>query len=74
MNTFWSTSSGVSIHYVVDGSGNVYQLLHEKDLAYQADNWWYNQRTVGIEHIDFDATGYQYALAPDSEVGSTRTS
>ncbi|BCJ31917.1 N-acetylmuramoyl-L-alanine amidase [Actinocatenispora sera] len=60
MNTFYSTSSGVSIHYVVDGSGNVYQLLREKDIAYQAGNWWYNQRTIGIEHIGYDATGYQW--------------
>ena len=60
ITTFWSTSSGVSITYVVDTDGSVYQLLHEKDIAYHNGNFWYNQRFVGIEHIGYDATGYQW--------------
>jgi hypothetical protein len=58
--TFWNESSGVSIHYVVDTDGTVYQCLHEKDVAFQNGNFWYNQRTVGIEHVGVDATGYQW--------------
>lgn len=58
--TFWNESSGVSIHYVVDTDGTVYQCLHEKDVAFQNGNFWYNQRTIGIEHVGVDATGYQW--------------
>jgi hypothetical protein len=58
--TFWNQSNGVSIHYVVDTDGTVYQCLHEKDIAFQNGNYWYNQRTIGIEHVGVDATGYQW--------------
>jgi len=58
--TFWNRNSGVSIHYVVDTDGTIYQCLHEKDIAFQNGNYWYNQRTIGIEHVGVDATGYQW--------------
>lgn len=58
--TFWNESNGVSIQYVVDTDGTVYQCLHEKDVAFQNGNFWYNQRTIGIEHVGVDATGYQW--------------
>jgi hypothetical protein len=58
--TFWDQSKGVSVHYVVDTDGTVYQCLHEKDVAFQNGNFWYNQRTIGIEHVGVDATGYQW--------------
>jgi len=57
--TFWNKGNGVSIHYVVDTDGSVYQCLHEKDVAFQNGNFWYNQRTIGIEHVGVDATGYR---------------
>jgi N-acetylmuramoyl-L-alanine amidase len=63
--TFWNESSGVSIHYVVDTDGSVYQCLHEKDVAFQNGNFWYNQRTIGIEHVGVDATGYQWYNAAE---------
>ena len=58
--TFWDSSKGVSVQYVVDTDGTVYQCLHEKDVAFQNGNFWYNQRTIGIEHVGVDATGYQW--------------
>lgn len=57
---FWNQNRGVSIPYVVDTDGTVYQCLHEKDIAFQNGNYWYNQRTIGIEHVGVDATGYQW--------------
>jgi hypothetical protein len=63
--TFWNESNGVSIHYVVDTDGTVYQCLHEKDVAFQNGNFWYNQRTIGIEHVGVDATGYQWYNAAE---------
>ena len=65
LNVFQNPSSGVSIHYVVGGDGTVYQLLHEKDIAYHAGNYWYNQHAIGIEHAGFDATGYQWYNATE---------
>lgn len=63
--TFWNESNGVSVHYVVDTDGSVYQCLHEKDVAFQNGNFWYNQRTIGIEHVGVDATGYQWYNATE---------
>jgi hypothetical protein len=63
--TFWNESNGVSVHYVVDTDGSVYQCLHEKDVAFQNGNFWYNQRTIGIEHVGVDATGYQWYNAAE---------
>ncbi len=63
--TFWNESNGVSIHYVVDTDGSVYQCLHEKDVAFQNGNFWYNQRTMGIENVGVDATGYQWYNAAE---------
>ena len=63
--TFWKESNGVSVHYVVDTDGSVYQCLHEKDVAFQNGNFWYNQRTIGIEHVGVDATGYQWYNAAE---------
>jgi len=63
--TFWNKGNGVSIHYVVDTDGSVYQCLHEKDVAFQNGNFWYNQRTIGIEHVGVDATGYRWYNAAE---------
>ena len=65
ISIFWDSTSQVSVHYVVDTDGTVYQTLREKDVAYQAGNYWYNQRAVGIEHTGFDATGYQWYNATE---------
>lgn len=60
LNVFQDINSGVSIHYIVDTDGTVYQILHEKDIAFHIGNFWYNQHAVGIEHAGFDATGFQW--------------
>lgn len=62
---FWNQSKGVSVHYVVDTDGTVYQCLHEKEVAFQNGNFWYNQRTIGIEDVGVDATGYQWYNATE---------
>lgn len=65
LNIFQDPSKGVSIHYLVDTDGTVYQLLHEKDIAFHNGNYWYNERSVGIEHVGYDATGYQWYNAAE---------
>jgi N-acetyl-anhydromuramyl-L-alanine amidase AmpD len=58
INAFEDPNTGVSIHYIVDTDGTIYQLLHEKDIGFHIGNFWYNQRSIGIEHTGFDATGF----------------
>jgi hypothetical protein len=65
LNVFQNPNSAVSIHYIVDSDGTVYQVLHEKDIAYQIGNFWYNQRSIGIEHAGFDATGFLWYNATE---------
>jgi N-acetyl-anhydromuramyl-L-alanine amidase AmpD len=60
ISTFEAADSEVSAHYIVDTDGTVYQIVHEKDVAFQAGNLWMNQHSIGIEHAGFDATGFQY--------------
>jgi len=65
LNVFQDPTSDVSIHYIVDTDGTVYQVLHEKDIAFHNGNYWYNERSVGIEHAGIDATGYQWYNAAE---------
>ncbi|MCW3839520.1 N-acetylmuramoyl-L-alanine amidase [Micromonospora yasonensis] len=65
INVFWDRNSQVSMQYIVDTDGTVYQTLREKDIPYQAGNYWYNERAVGIEHTGYDATGYQWYNATE---------
>ena len=50
---------------IVDSDGTVYQMVHEKDVAFQAGNLWFNQHSIGIEHAGFAATGYQWYNAAE---------
>ena len=54
------TSHGSSANYIVDSDGTVYQMVHDVDFTYNVGNYWYNQHAVGIEHVGFDATGFQW--------------
>ena len=65
INVFQDPNSGVSVHYIVDSDGTVYQIVHEKDIAYHAGNFWYNEHSVGIEHAGFDATGFLWYNATE---------
>ena len=51
---FQNPSAGASAHYVVRSSdGQITQVVREADTAYQAGNWDYNVRAIGIEHEGF---------------------
>lgn len=49
-----------SVQYIVDTDGSIYQVLREQDSAFHVGNYWYNEHSIGIEHVGFDATGYQW--------------
>jgi N-acetyl-anhydromuramyl-L-alanine amidase AmpD len=54
INWFQDSRSQVSAHYTVRSSdGPVGQSVREKDVAWHAGNWSYNQTSIGIEHEGF---------------------
>jgi hypothetical protein len=51
LNWFNDSSAQASAHYTVRSSdGFVGQSVSEKDIAWHAGNWSYNQTSIGIEH------------------------
>jgi N-acetylmuramoyl-L-alanine amidase/Fibronectin type III domain len=66
---FQSASAQASAHYVVGAHGQVAQMVHERDIAWHAGNWAYNETSIGIEHAGYtDRT-----LFPDAQYrGSAR--
>ena len=58
INWFRSPGFGASAHYVVSQTGNIAEMVLEKDIAWHAGNWDYNTRSIGIEH-----EGYAYTPA-----------
>jgi MYXO-CTERM domain-containing protein len=55
---------GKSVHYIVNTDGKVGQFVQENMTAYHAGNYFYNQRSVGIEHVGYSTKPYpeaQYA-------------
>jgi N-acetyl-anhydromuramyl-L-alanine amidase AmpD len=54
INWFQDPNARVSVHYTVRSSdGAVGQSVLEKDIAWHAGNWSYNQTSIGIEHEGF---------------------
>ncbi|HTI13121.1 MAG TPA: peptidoglycan recognition family protein [Dictyobacter sp.] len=70
INTLRNVKNGVSIHYIVDTDGTVYQLLPDEAIGYHAGNYWYNQRAIGIEHAGYAADGYQWYHAAQYEASA----
>ncbi len=51
LNWFTNPQAGSSAHYTVRSSdGAIGQSVREKDIAWHAGNWNYNQQSIGIEH------------------------
>ena len=70
--------AGKSVHYIVDADGSrVGQFVPESYTAWHAGNYYYNQRSVGIEHVGTaaDPNGYADGLYAKSTalVKSIRT-
>jgi len=58
-NPAWKASA----HYVVSKTGQVTQMVAEKDVAWHAGNWDYNTRSIGIEHEGYAYIPYTYTTA-----------
>ncbi|HET6612478.1 MAG TPA: N-acetylmuramoyl-L-alanine amidase [Kofleriaceae bacterium] len=61
--------TGVSVHYLVDADGSrVAQFRHETDTTWHAGNYFYNETSIGIEHVGFVADpGFQSGLYATSK-------
>ena len=69
---------GKSVHYIVDADGSrVGQFRPETDTTWHAGNYYYNETSVGIEHVGVasDPAGYSDGLYAKSQelVKSIRT-
>jgi len=58
LSWFQNSAARASSHYVVGYDGTVYQMVREKDIAWHAGNWDYNQHSIGIEHAGFADYNY----------------
>lgn len=65
LSVFQNPQKAASAHYIVASDGTIYQVILEKDIAYHAGNYWYNQHSIGIEHAGVDATGYRWYNAAE---------
>ncbi|HEY4243300.1 MAG TPA: N-acetylmuramoyl-L-alanine amidase [Kofleriaceae bacterium] len=57
--------SGKSVHYIVDADGSrVGQFRPETDTTWHAGNYYYNETSIGIEHVGVasDPAGYSTGL------------
>lgn len=52
---------GKSVQYIVGTDGKVAQFVTEETTAYHAGNYFFNQRSVGIEHVGYSTKPYTEA-------------
>lgn len=61
LSTFQTPTSYVSSHYVVrSGDGLVTQMVPNRDVAYQAGNYYFNQHSIGIEIEGYALDGREW--------------
>ena len=54
---------GKSVHYIVDADGSrVGQFRPETDTTWHAGNYFYNETSIGIEHVGYASKTYERAL------------
>src|SRR5947209_1360365 len=50
---FKNPAAQASAHYVVSSTGEVAQMVPERDIAWHAGNWDVNVQSIGIEHAGY---------------------
>jgi N-acetyl-anhydromuramyl-L-alanine amidase AmpD len=50
---FRNPRAEASANYVVSSTGRVAQMVPDRDIAWHAGNWAYNETSIGIEHAGF---------------------
>lgn len=66
----WQTRAA-SVHYQVESSGRIGQLVWDKDTARHAGNWNANLTSIGIEHVDVSRSPYKVSAPAREGVRST---
>ncbi|MGZ3416740.1 MAG: N-acetylmuramoyl-L-alanine amidase [Polyangiales bacterium] len=59
---------GKSVHYIIGQDGRLGQFVNETVTAWHAGNFWYNQRSIGIEHV-----GYYNKPYPEAQYAKSAT-
>jgi hypothetical protein len=54
---FRNPAAQASAHYLVSQTGQVAQMVPERDIAWHAGNWAYNETSIGIEHAGYTQLG-----------------
>jgi N-acetyl-anhydromuramyl-L-alanine amidase AmpD len=62
---FTKPNADASVHYVVSGQNDsndpaVTQFVIDQDWSFSVANYWYNERSIGVEHIGFAAAPAGY--------------
>lgn len=71
---FQNCAAVASTHYSFDNStGYCYQSVYEKDIAWHGANYWYAQRSVGIEHGGYDGSNDTAAICYDESALETKS-
>ena len=71
---FQNCQAAASTHYAFDNStGYCYQCVYEKDIAWHGANYWYAQRSVGIEHGGYDNTNDVTTVCYDESALETKS-
>ncbi|WP_031087118.1 N-acetylmuramoyl-L-alanine amidase [Streptomyces sp. NRRL WC-3549] len=61
LKIFQDPANKTSAHYVVrSADGHVTQMVKNKDIAWQAGNWYMNTHSIGIEQEGFAAEGAKW--------------
>ena len=53
--------AGKSVQYIVGTDGKVAQFVTEDTTAWHAGNYYFNQRSIGIEHVGYSSKPYTEA-------------
>lgn len=62
---FTDPTAAVSAHYVVRSSdGQITQMVRNRDVAWQAGNWYINAHSIGIEHEGYETKGATWYTEP----------
>jgi N-acetylmuramoyl-L-alanine amidase len=71
---FQNCQANASTHYTFNNtSGYCYQSVYEKDIAWHGANYWYAQRSVGIEHGGFDNSNDTATVCYDESALETKS-
>lgn len=71
---FQNCAAAASAHYSFDNNnGYCWQMVYEKDVAWHAGNWWYNCRSVGIEHGGYTANNDTATVCYDESALETKS-